>query len=659
LPHADVVVPVDRHIASIVRCTKLSDVESCNRGLADRAGDAVLVWPSAVVCDDWLGELAAVAHSDDRTACCWPLMSAGDACSVDVPSGEATHDEILEMTVRAACAGLPRWTISPIVTGSCIYLRGDAIDAVGLLDASCASLFEAVDDWLRRARSLGFVAKRANHVFVQRPGLACSHAETVITHEESQAAVDASDPHQVFESERFRHSLDAHLPSHAVRLESTGKLRVAFDIRHVPREQVGTRTYAVKLAQALAELPEIELTLLVRNPAQARGLNGRVVTPEQWRDDVALIHRPAQVMDRQDLGLLFQSSAHVIITYQDLIAYRIPLVFPCEAEFEAYRATSRLTLPAVQRVIAISENVAREVAIEFGIPADEIPVVAHGVETESFSDRRARDRLIRSALRVPGRYFFSLASDFPHKNLRNLLDAYAQLRRRWNTGKPPWLVLAGYASGARTGLYPRMEREPLEEGVILLGPVSQRRLTALYRHALALVFSSLYEGFGLPILEAMAAGTPVIAMPISAVPEVGGDCVLYADGLSSRDLARAMERIASDGALREDLCERGRKRVQEFRWEKTARATLEVYRSTVLRPSERSLRTRRLLRDAIIHWSENRPLGFLSAAAEAAAAEMVPSIGIRSASRALDVAVRARLRRELRRFRPVIGQQSA
>ena len=95
----------------------------------------------------------------------------------------------------------------------------------------------------------------------------------------------------------------------------------------------------------------------------------------------------------------------------------------------------------------------------------------------------------------------------------------------------------------------------------------------LYQNAEALVFPSLYEGFGLPPLEAMAAGTPVIAMPISAVPEVGGDSVLYPDSLSAVDLARAMETVATNEYLRNDLRERGIRRAEQFRWENTARQT--------------------------------------------------------------------------------------
>ena len=142
------------------------------------------------------------------------------------------------------------------------------------------------------------------------------------------------------------------------------------------------------------------------------------------------------------------------------------------------------------------------------------------------------------------------------------------------------------------------------EGVVFLGPVSSGQLRVLFSQAEALVFASLYEGFGLPPLESMTMGTPVIAMPISAMPEVGGDAVLYADGLSAMASARrAMERLASDENLREDLREKGYARAQNFLWEKTARETAAAYRAA-LRPSERSLRMRRLLKDVIIDWSQ-------------------------------------------------------
>ena len=206
--------------------------------------------------------------------------------------------------------------------------RGDVLDAVGLLDDQLA----IAPGRNRRlgivARALALVAKRANRVFVHWADRSRPNGPAAVPPVRSPAVLAELSPGAGPRIDAFGHSLDAQLASHAIGLEATGKLRVAYDIRHVPAEQVGTRTYAISLARALAALPDIELTLLVRNPNQARGLKGRVVTQEQWTDDVALIHRPGQVIDRSELRLLFQSSAHVVITYQDLIAFRIPSTFP-------------------------------------------------------------------------------------------------------------------------------------------------------------------------------------------------------------------------------------------------------------------------------------------------------------------------------------------
>jgi glycosyltransferase involved in cell wall biosynthesis len=628
----------------------------CNRGLAEREGDAVLLRGDCVVSRDWLFELVAVARSDERTACAAPLVNGGGCCSVPELFVETRADVLDEAMVRRACAGLPRWTVAPLLSASCIYLRGDVIDAVGLLDAGLSSPSAAVNDWVLRAQSLGFAAKRSNHAYVHRLGLREDGREPARDLDESLSDVEHSQ-HLRHQIENFGKSLDGHLAAHAVRLESTGKLRVAFDIRHLPREQTGTRTYAVCLAQALAGLPDLELTFLVREPAQAAGLSGRVVTPEDWQDDVQVIHKPAQIIETSELKLLFGSSAHIVVTYQDMIGYQISLVFPDDAGFDRYRSTSSLTLPAVQRVLAYSDNAGSEIAAEFGIPRQDVAVVPLGVDARWFAHSEPRDREVHRRLKLPHRYFFSLATDFPHKNLPNLLDAYAIMRSRWRDGEPPGLVLAGYRTGGRAGIYPSLVSKPLGKGLMFLGPVSRDQLRVLYQHAVALVFPSLYEGFGLPPLEAMAAGTPVIAMPISAVPEVAGDCVLYPDGLSPDSLAQSMALLATDDALREELRMRGLKRVEEFRWENTARATLEVYRSTIRRPSDRSLQMRRLLRDAIFRWAQRpTPVQAFDRAEWADSTNSIDgtsyerSIGVKNAWKALNVAIGARLKREIKRL---------
>ncbi len=652
-PRLDRLTVLDSRVIVLPNPAPLGFIGCCNRGLKESHQDVVLLACDNLVGPGWLRELSLVAHLDERTAGASPLAEKSNPCSAAALDGVNSADSFDSPTVNAACAGLPRFTVLPAPSGSCIYLRRDRIDAVGLLDSSLDDAATAIDDWVMRAQELGFFAKRANHVYVRRPKRVLRAGDSANDANRGHPVLKERHPHFERQVGTFRRSLDGQLVSHAVRVEGTGKLRVAYDIRHLPKEQVGTRTYALSLGQALADLPEIELTLLVRYREQARGLKGRVVIEQDWADDVAVIHKPAQVIEPAELTVLFGSNSHVVITYQDLIGYRIPLAFPDDQSFERYRATSSLTLQATQRIVAISRNAASEISAEFGIPSDEIAVVHHGVESSWFGERADSDLWVRRGLGVPDRYFFSLATDFPHKNLPNLLEAYAIMRERWRDGEPPDLVLAGYTSSARAGFYPALASNRPGSGIVFLGPVSRSQLRVLYQHALAFVFPSLYEGFGLTPLEAMAAATPVIAMPISAVPEVVGDCALYPDGLSAASLARALETLARDGGLRDELCSRGLKHVEKFRWENTARATFDVYRSAVLRPSERSLRMRRLLRDVIMHWADPQSVDFAGGprrTADDVAANR--SIGIRNAWSALNVALATRLGRELRRFRP-------
>ena len=183
-------------------------------------------------------------------------------------------------------------------------------------------------------------------------------------------------------------------------------------------------------------------------------------------------------------------------------------------------------------------------------------------------------------------FFYRWPATSLTRTCRNLIDAFTSLRSRWSSpDEPPGLVLVGGHTSMPDGCYRHLGSEP-PAGVTYLGRVTHRQLYTLYRSAEALVFPSACEGFALPILEAMAAGTPVIALPLSSIPELGGDAILYADGASPRDLALALEQIAMDQSLRDELRRRGPLRAAQFRWEQTARLTAAAYRSAVsIRPN--------------------------------------------------------------------------
>jgi glycosyltransferase involved in cell wall biosynthesis len=615
-------------------------VATCNRGLARRQGDAVLLNSDTITTPGWLDELAKVAHSDSRTACVSPLSNNATIYSVPNFAAETPANMVDSKLVEVACSGLPRWTEMPTAHGFCLYMRGQVLDLVGHLDPVFSPGYDEENDWVMRAQAMGFVAKRANRAFVYHLGSQSFRKEKVLLQARNALLLAQRHPHYVPQIERFFFTLDAQLAACAVRVESTGKIRVALDFRHMPPEPVGTGTYAIGLARALAALPEIELTMVVRQASQAADVPGRLLSDSTLLADVDVIHKPAQVFDPSELGLLFRSPAHVVITHLDLIAYRAQVVFPHQEAADRYRATSALALSAAQMTIAISDDARREIAAEFGLPIDEVAVTPLGVEFGNHAESAEDDQALLRDLVPPGRFFLSVATDFPHKNLGNLIDAIILLRRRWSLPyEPPGLILVGSQTSMRDGSYHRLMLDP-PPGITYLGAVTDSQLRALYRGAEALVFPSVYEGFGLPILEAMAVGTPVIALPLSSVPEVGGDAVLYANGTSPLDLVHALEKLATDRELRDELRHRGPLQAAQFRWDRTARLTVAAYRSTIFQPSERSLRARRLLRDVLSSWADGR-CSPLSAS----------ELGIRNAWRDLNRAFQVRVRREFGRFR--------
>jgi glycosyltransferase involved in cell wall biosynthesis len=171
-----------------------------------------------------------------------------------------------------------------------------------------------------------------------------------------------------------------------------------------------------------------------------------------------------------------------------------------------------------------------------------------------------------------GTYLLAVGSRNPNKNVDRLIQAWRSLG-----ADAPRLVLVG---GANARVFAAGRAAPPDPRLLDLGALDDRALKALYEHALALVFPSLYEGFGLPPLEAMACGCPVIASSIPALRETCGDAALYVDPLAPDDIARALRRLIDDPALRADLRARGRARAGELRWRDAARALLDLVEAT-------------------------------------------------------------------------------
>ncbi len=179
---------------------------------------------------------------------------------------------------------------------------------------------------------------------------------------------------------------------------------------------------------------------------------------------------------------------------------------------------------------------------------------------------------------LPPRYLLFVSTIEPRKNLGVLLDAYAALRR--SGAYDGALVVAGKIGWKAEGIAARL-REP---GVVHLDYVQPEKLATLYRNADAFVFPSIYEGFGFPVLEAMASGVPVVAARSSSLPEVGGNAAVYFAPADAKELAAAIARVVTDEPLRQDLIARGHEQAARFRWDVAAKKTVDVLRAVADTP---------------------------------------------------------------------------
>jgi glycosyltransferase involved in cell wall biosynthesis len=226
-------------------------------------------------------------------------------------------------------------------------------------------------------------------------------------------------------------------------------------------------------------------------------------------------------------------------------------------------------------IVTVSEGVREELMGRLGVAADRITVI-HEAAPPGFEPVENPSRLgaIRERYHLPSRFVLFVGLLEPKKNLPRLLDALGRLHAG---GEKIPLVLAGARGWAVDDLDARVASSGLASSVRFLGPVSDEDLAALYSAADCFCFPSLYEGFGLPVLEAMACGTPVVASTRGALPELTAGAALLVDPLDVGALAEAIRRLWNDGTLRLELRERGLTRAKAFSWQRAAQETLAVY----------------------------------------------------------------------------------
>lgn len=355
----------------------------------------------------------------------------------------------------------------------------------------------------------------------------------------------------------------------------------------------GTGRYTEELARRLPQLSS-DLEVIVLWPGDValpkdcaedafivapveRG-SGRIIheqcrmNRERRRLKADLVHYPANIGN-------FTLMRKTILTIHDLGFIRNPS-WSTYQRAAYHRITVHRSATLARRVIADSQATAKDVNELLGIPANRIDVVHLGVD-QSFAraDIHAQTK-VRGIHNLPPRFFLFVSTLEPRKNVPRLVDAYSSIAAQCEED----LVIAGRTGWKAAPIFEAIGRSPVRDRIHVRDYVEERDLAPLLSAATAFVWPSLWEGFGLPLLEAMACGTAVLTSARSSMPEVVGDDALLVDPYDVQDIAAGMLRLAKDEKLRHRLSEGGLDRAARFTWQRTAELTLESYRAALERP---------------------------------------------------------------------------
>ena len=265
-----------------------------------------------------------------------------------------------------------------------------------------------------------------------------------------------------------------------------------------------------------------------------------------------------------------------VVTFHDLQHRYFPQFFTAR-EVEGRDCLYRKTAHEAGHLIAVSDFTRQTICNDYGIPLDKVTVVPLGVGAEYRRYGEGDVVAVREQLRLSRPFMYFPAATWPHKNHSRLFAALKLLVERY--GFDGDLVLTGVATRSHDLLKGEIASLGLAERVHILGYLPYETLPLIYNMAHLMVFPSLFEGFGMPVLEAMACGCPVVCSEVSSLPEVAGTAARYFDPLSVESMAQAILSVWGSNELQMELCCLGHDRAAYFTWENTAEQTLEVYRA--------------------------------------------------------------------------------
>lgn len=367
-------------------------------------------------------------------------------------------------------------------------------------------------------------------------------------------------------------------------------MRIAIDARKL--RDYGIGTYIRNLVRNLARIDRTTDYVLIVQPSDieiASELGDNFRTVPDWSRNYSMREQLTIPLDlRREQVDLFHAPHYVlppltpcrsVVTIHDCIHLRFPQYLPHRLAYVYARSSLWVATHRASRVLTVSETSKRDILRYFRVPESKIDVIYNAIDERLGEATDAELAEVRERYQLNDPFVLYAGNIKPHKNLERLIEAFNTLRR--GELEHVKLLIIGDEISKYPALRRAVHRHKLHKHVRFFGFVPDKTLASLYRLASVFVFPSLYEGFGLPPLEAMAAGTPVITSNVSSLPEVVGDAAILIDPYEPDAIADAMRRVLTDERLRADLRQKGLARVKEFSWERSVQRVRAIYTEVI------------------------------------------------------------------------------
>ncbi|MGI8420340.1 MAG: glycosyltransferase family 4 protein [Candidatus Levyibacteriota bacterium] len=317
-------------------------------------------------------------------------------------------------------------------------------------------------------------------------------------------------------------------------------------------------------------------------PKTSKNFAYRIVKPgklwTQWRLPLDLyFHRP-----RPDI---FFSMTHyaprfspvpTVVSIMDVAYEHFPELFN-QADLYQLKNWTKYSVHNAKRVLTISDSSRDDIIKIYGSSPEKVKTIYPGIkEIASLEPHVFGMNQLQAKYDISDNYVLFVGTLQPRKNIARLIEAFAKVSQEKLQDKPLDLVIIGRKGWLYEEILAAPEKFGISDRVKFLEGIQDDELNIFYKHALCYVLPSLYEGFGLPVIEAMQRGCPVITSNVSSMPEAGGDAALYVDPKNVDDIVEKITLLVTDKKMREDLIEKGKKQVKKFSWKKAAKETLEV-----------------------------------------------------------------------------------